>query len=129
MIVAIHQPHFVPWLGYLHRMAQVDLFVVLDHVQYEKANYQNRTRIRIENEARWLTVPVLQHSHDERILDKQIDNTLAPRRKWGRVHFETLRRAYGGAPHFGDYQDRLKRIFDTRWERLVDINAAMLDFL
>ena len=24
MIVAIHQPHFLPWLGYLHRMAQVD---------------------------------------------------------------------------------------------------------
>ena len=32
MLVAIHQPHYLPWLGYLQRMAQADLFVVLDHV-------------------------------------------------------------------------------------------------
>ena len=57
MIVAIHQPHFLPWLGYLHRMSRADLFVLLDHVQFERRNYQNRTRIRIEDEARWLTVP------------------------------------------------------------------------
>ena len=44
MIVAIHQPCYLPWLGYLQRMAQADLFVVLDHVQFERANYQNRTR-------------------------------------------------------------------------------------
>ena len=44
MIVAIHQPHYLPWLGYLHRMAQVDLFILLDHVQFERRNYQNRTR-------------------------------------------------------------------------------------
>ena len=36
MILAIHQPHFLPWLGYLHRMAQVDAFVLLDHVQFER---------------------------------------------------------------------------------------------
>ena len=59
MKVAIHQPHFLPWLGYLHRMAQADLFVLLDHVQFERRNYQNRTMIRMNGEARWLTVPVV----------------------------------------------------------------------
>ena len=44
MIVAIHQPHFMPWLGYLERMRRADLFIVLDHVQFERGNYQNRTQ-------------------------------------------------------------------------------------
>ncbi|MFL6564043.1 MAG: WbqC family protein, partial [Burkholderiales bacterium] len=59
MIIAIHQPHFLPWLGYLHRMAQVDAFVLLDHVQFERRNYQNRADILLEDEALWLTVPVV----------------------------------------------------------------------
>src|SRR5262249_11031495 len=60
MKVAIHQPCFLPWLGYLDRMARSDLFVLLDHVQFERRGYQNRTPIRMEGEQRWLTVPVVQ---------------------------------------------------------------------
>ena len=82
MIVAIHQPHFLPWLGYLHRMAQVDAFVLLDHVQFERRNYQNRTMIRMNDEARWLTVPVIQRSQKERIVDKQVDNRLEGPKWW-----------------------------------------------
>ena len=47
MLVAIHQPHYLPWLGYLQRMARADLFIVLDHVQFERGNYQNRTQVRV----------------------------------------------------------------------------------
>ena len=129
MLIAIHQPHFIPWLGYLHRMSQVEAFVLLDHVQYEKANYQNRTQIRVDGEARWLTVPLIQRSHDERIIDKEVDNRLAPKRKWGRVHFETLRRAYAGAPYFKTWLEPLRNLFEARWERLADLDRAMLDFL
>jgi hypothetical protein len=128
MKVAIHQPHYIPWLGYLHRLAQVDLFVVLDHVQFERRNYQNRTQIRLDGEARWLTVPVVQHSQKERIVDKQVDNRDAAR-PWGRNHFQTLRHAYREAPHFAHYAPALKQILDTPWERLVDLDAAMLEFL
>jgi hypothetical protein len=128
MIVAIHQPHFIPWLGYLHRMAQVDLFVVLDHVQFERRNYQNRSQIRLDGEARWLTVPVEQHSQKERILDKRVDNRDAER-PWGRTHFATLRHAYREAPYFSMFAPALKRIFEAQWQRLVDLDAAMLAFL
>jgi hypothetical protein len=59
MLVAIHQPNYFPWLGYLDRMAKADLFVVLDHVQFERRSYQNRIQILLEGEPRWLTVPVI----------------------------------------------------------------------
>jgi hypothetical protein len=129
LIVAIHQPHFLPWLGYLHRMASADLFILLDHVQFERRNYQNRTRIRINGAPRWLTVPVLQRSQKERIIDKEIDNREAGVRGWGPCHFTTLRHAYRGAAHYRQYAAALGRLLDARWERLVDLDQAALDFL
>jgi hypothetical protein len=127
MLVAIHQPHYLPWLGYLHRMAQVDMFIVLDHVQFERRNRQNRSEIRLEGEARWLTVPVLQRSQKELIVDKLIDNS--DPRPWGGIHFSTLRYAYRDAEHLRDYVGALRQILEARWERLVDLDRAMLDLL
>jgi hypothetical protein len=130
MIVAVHQPHFLPWLGYLDRMMKADLFVILDHVQFERRNYQNRTQIRLDGRAHWLTVPVRQRSQQERIIDKLVDNPPATdARAWGADHVRTLRHAYRDAPCLEDYAPTLRQILEARWERLVDLNQALLDFL
>ncbi len=127
MIVSIHQPHYLPWLGYLHRMAQVDLFIVLDHVQFERRNHQNRGQILLNGEPRWLTVPVLQRSQKERIIDKLVDNS--DPRAWGAIQFSTLRHAYREAMHFRTYAAALRAILEAHWERLVSLDAAMLELM
>jgi hypothetical protein len=130
VIVTVHQPHFMPWLGYLHRMAKADLFVILDHVQFERRNYQNRTMIRVNGEPRWLTVPVVQRSQKERIDEKEIDNGLqGTPRWWSTCHYQTLRHAYRDAPYMGEYAAELRRIFETSWGRLVELDDAVLGFL
>lgn len=130
MIVSISQPTFLPWLGYMHRMVQADLFIVLDHVQFERRNYQNRTRIRLENRERWLTVPVQQQSQQERIIDKLIANPEAEEtRWWGADMIRTLRHAYRSAPHLDVYLNTVKDIIESRPERLIDLDLEMLEFL
>ena len=129
MLVAIHQPHYVPWLGYLDRMARADLFIVLDHVQFERRNYQNRTMMLCEGESKWLTVPVVQLSQKECIVDKQVDNSEGGTRAWGPIHFKTLKYAYRKAPFFPLYAPRLQEILEARWDKLVDLDLAMLEFL
>jgi hypothetical protein len=126
VIVAVHQPHFLPWLGYLERMQNADLFIILDHVQFERRGYQNRTRIRMNDEARWLTVPMVQQSQSEIITDKLIDPDA---KDWGAKHFQTLRQAYRQAPHFKDFAAELQALLESRWDRLIDLNQATLDFL
>jgi hypothetical protein len=125
LIVTIQQPHYLPWLGYLNRMANADLFVLLDHVQFERRSYQNRTMVRVNGASKWLTVPVLQRSHKERILDKEID--------WsedvGKKHFLTLRHSYGECEHFAQYAGELRRIYAAKWRHLVELNDALLAFL
>lgn len=129
MLVAIHQPNYLPWLGYLDRMAKADLFVVLDHVQFERRNYQNRTQILLEGEPRWLTVPVVQLSQKERIIEKRVDNSEGGSRLWGPTHFKTLRYAYRKSPYFEHYAPRLREILEAPWERLLDLNLATMEFL
>lgn len=59
MRLALHQPHFLPWIPYFSRLAQVDVFVFLDDVQYRRTYFHNRCRIlSTTGKNRWLTVPV-----------------------------------------------------------------------
>ena len=129
MLIAIHQPHYIPWLGYLDRMAKADLFIVLDHVQFERRNFQNRTTIRLEGEPKLLTVPVVQRSQKETIIDKLVDNTEQGSRAWGPTHFKTLKYAYRKARFFDQYAPRLQQILEARWDKLLDLDLAMLDFV
>jgi hypothetical protein len=130
MIIAIHQPCFLPWLGYLDRMLKADLFIVLDHVQFERRNYQNRTRVLVDGQQHWLTVPVVQRSQQERIIDKRIDQPPADEKKWwGSKLYQTLRHAYRDAPYFDLYAPELLEILESRPDRLVDLNLSMLGFV
>jgi hypothetical protein len=128
MIVAAHQPNFIPWLGYFDKMRKADLFIVVDHVQMERQSYQNRVRIKTGEGERWITVPVIQESRAERIIDKRIDNSRAGRFRWGRKMFLTLKYSYQAAPHFRDYEAGLRDIFEANWDRLADLNGRLIEF-
>ena len=127
MIVAAHQPNLLPWLGYFDKMRKADLFVSVDHVQMERQSFQNRAQIKTGEGPRWLTVPVVQESRGERIIDKRVDNSRDGRFRWGRKAFLTMKYAYQATPHFGAYEEGLQRIFDSQWEQLVPLNETLID--
>lgn len=126
MILAAHQPNFLPWLGFFDRMRQADLFIYVDHVQFERQNYQNRTMIKTAEGARWITVPVYQRSQKERVVDKEVDNQAGGKHRWGRKAFLTMQYNYQAAPYYAHYARDLKNVFDARWDRLVDLNLYLL---
>lgn len=129
MIVAIHQPHFLPWLGYLDRMRQADLFILLDHVQFERQNYQNRVMVKTGQGPLWLTVPVFQDSQKDRIMDKRVNNQRGGRLHWGRKVSRSLAYAYKGAPYFDRYAPAFEEAFSARWDRLVELDRCLLELL
>lgn len=128
MIIAAHQPNFLPWLGYFDKMRKADLFLLVDHVQFERQNFQNRTMIKTGDGARWVTVPVKQNSRDERIADKMIDNSRQGRLHWGRKIFTTLKYAYQSAPYFNTYASGLAEIFEGQWEHIAPLNVRLIEF-
>jgi hypothetical protein len=129
VILAAHQPHFLPWLGYLDKMAQADVFVVMDDLQYERENYQNRQRLKLNHGAAWLTVPLERGTQSDRICDKRIVNGDKPRdhrEHWQTRTWNTLRTHYGKAAHWAAYAAELEDVFTRPWERLVELDLHML---
>ncbi len=128
MIVAAHQPHFLPWLGYLDKVAKSDVFVVMDDLQYETQNFQNRNRVKINHGTAWLTVPLVAGAQSDRILDKRIDNTgFGGRHHWQHRAWRTLEVHYGRAAHFGTYAAELRSLCTRRWDSLLELDLHVLD--
>lgn len=127
MIVAAHQPHYLPWLGYLDKVAKADVFVVMDDLQFEAQNYQNRQRLKLCGGAEWLTVPLHRGSQSDRIIDKKIENSANPRHHWQHRHWRTLVTHYGPAPFFKDYAEELEDVYTRPWENLIDLDLHMLN--
>ena len=91
--VAIHQPNYLPWLGYFAKIARADRFIFLDDVQFSKGSYTNRVQVLSAKGPRWLSVPVEVHLGDP--IAK-----VMPRPGWARSHADMLRNEYRQAAHF-----------------------------
>jgi hypothetical protein len=126
MIVAAHQPHFLPWLGYLHKIASADLFVVMDDLQFEAQNFQNRNRVKVNNGTTWLTVPLVRGSQRDRICDKRIADPANPKEDWRRRGWLTLTTHYAKAPHFRDYAPELEETFARTYGSLLELDLHLL---
>jgi len=122
MIVTIHQPQYLPWLGYFNKAYQADIFIILDNVQFKKNDWQNRNRIRTSQGCQWLTVPVL-HDHGQAINKVKLNNTT----HWRKAHFNALLMNYGKAPFFKNYIDFFESMYNKEWEYLADINIGFIE--
>jgi hypothetical protein len=126
MIVAAHQPHYLPWLGYLDKLAKADLFIVMDDLQFEAQNFQNRQRVKLPDGPAWLTVPLAHGAQTDRICDKEIEPSSSPKQCWRHRHFATLETNYRRAPYWSQYADQLREVYSRPWTRLVDLDFEML---
>jgi len=124
MVVSIHQPQYLPWLGYFDKIDRADVFVFLDNVQYKKNEWQNRNRIKTAQGSQWLTVPVLYH-FPERILEVEIN----ARVNWSRKHLQALRTNYAKARFFERWFPLFEALYKREWRRLVDLNVECVQCL
>jgi len=120
MIVSIHQPHFLPWMGYMNKVMNSDKFVWLDTVQFRKNYFQNRTKIKsIAGTPLWLTLPVHNHLGDL-ISDIRISESDWKKKIIGKVHAN-----YSKAPYYSKYSEGLYEVWaGCESDRLTDINLA-----
>jgi len=124
MKVAIHQPQYLPWLGYFDKIDQADCFVLLDDVQFKKNEWQNRNKIKTAAGWQWLTVPVL-HRFPQRICEVRINQT----DPWSRKHLQALTSNYSSAPFFDLHRTFFEEIYAREWTLLVDLNVAAITYL
>ena len=124
MIVAIHQPEYLPWLGFFKKMMNAELFVFLDDVQFRKKGWQNRNRIRINDGTTLLSIPVHTHSYPK-INEVTIDNE----KNWSIRHKKSILYNYARAPYFDEIKDFIESIFEKKFQYLVDLNTEIIKFI
>ncbi len=123
-VVSIHQPNYLPWIGYFHKMTYSDVFVFLDSVQYTPKTYTNRCFVLQGGRQTRLSIPVSTDRWDTPILEVRIDT-----REFAAKHLETMRHAYGRCGAFAEVMEVLEPHYRIGETNLADFNIGLITAL
>ena len=114
MKVAIHQPNFLPWMGYFYKIAQCDTFVFFDDVEYTKRSFIRRVKIHKphkQDEDKYLIVPLQKHSDFADICELK----LLVDSNWQRKIKAQIHQTYGKSPYYNQLESILDTFFTQSW--------------
>lgn len=119
----ISQPTYLPWIGYLRLVAQAEVFVFLDDVQFARRSWQSRNRILGPAGEVLLTVPVRKQPRETLIADITIDD----RQRWHEAHLSAIRDAYWKRPAFEEGYAFVDEVLRPRDGSLANLNIAIVE--
>jgi len=126
VIVSIHQPEHLPYLGYFNKMARCDKYIILDDVQFTKNNFQNRNKIIDKNNHEtWLSVPVEMKNHTQLLIK---DMKIANIANWQKKYIKTIEQIYSKHEYYHKYIEEIKSIIIKHNKYLIDLNMAFIYF-
>jgi hypothetical protein len=125
VILAAHQPVYLPWLGLFHKIALADLFCYFDIAQYQTKDYNNRNKIKTQSGDIWLSVPVESKNH----FQKSVGDIRIVPGSWQRKHLKSIQYAYQSAPHYRRYIEGLEAVLLGSFETLSALNLQILRWL
>src|SRR4030067_3735042 len=124
-IVALHQPNYIPWLGFFSKIKHADSFVILDNVDFDRRGITHRNKIRVPSGFTWLTIPVSKVT-----LGTSIQNIRLPESmEWQKLHWKTIERNYKKADYFYIYQDFFEKLYQEKFEYLWQLNERIIVFI
>ena len=123
LIVGIHQPNFMPWLGYFYKIWQSDIFIFLDDVQFIKtgSNYTNRVSINIDGQTHYITIPIRRGSGVQEINKSKFLNE-----KWKKKLIATLQNNYAKTPYFNENREFIFELINFEADNLSDYNIHFI---
>lgn len=118
--VAMHQSQYLPWPPYFRKMAQADVFILMDSVQYQKNGVQNRNQIHSANGPLWLTIPI------GGSLEQNICTKFPVNQQWRKKHIQSIRSSYSKTRFFSVHFDALADVIQSSGPDLHSINMALI---
>jgi len=123
--VCIHQPDFLPYLGFFHRLLFTDVFIILNDVQFLRRGWHHRDKIKTIDGEKWLTLSIKKGDYRQRI-----DQVILSENQgiWVANHLNLLKESYKKAPYFDGYFPKIRDIYLSGSIKMVDLNMAFLHF-
>lgn len=120
MVISIHQPDYIPYLGYFYKLAKSDKFVYLDDAQYSNDNMHNWNKIKTPQGELRLKIPVENHLGD-------LINAVRTRDelKWKDKQLKTIEMNYGKAPYFAEIFPQFKELLLKDYTDIAQMNIAI----
>lgn len=123
MIVSIHQPNYLPWIGYFYKICMADVFIFLNDVQFTKGDYINRVKIYSpQNQEQWLTIPISVKMHTK------IDNVMIDN-QWQLSHLKTIKQVYCKCKYFESIFNDIESILFKERQSLSSLNIALIKYI
>lgn len=117
MIVALHQPDFLPYTGFWFKMIKADGFVLAVHDQFQKRGYQRRVAMR----GTWASLQLVGQPVHVPI------STISVQEGWQDRVIDAIRGRYSGATHWRSRgPDLLDRIATCQGTTLVEVNVSLI---
>ena len=124
MKVAIHQPNYLPYIGYFQKMSKSDIFILLDIVQFSKDSFTQRTKIRTKTGWMWITIPI-----ERAYYFKQINEIPLPQNDvWKKRHMKAIMANYSKCPYYDDTFIQ-KYYLKKKFEKLHEFNEYGIYYL
>lgn len=117
MKVSIHQPQFLPYPGFFHKLSLSNIFVIMDDTQYDK-RFTNRNRIISSHGWNWITVPIIKEHKFFPNNRVKINNKIS----WKEEHWKKIFHIYVNSKFFNLYKDYFEKLYKKEWELLFDLN-------
>ncbi len=126
MIVAIHQPNFFPWIGYFDKIANSDIFIFLDDVQFPKKGgvWSNRVKLLIAGEARWVTATIDRKYHGFR---KTNEIYFLERDNWREKMLKSIETNYRKHPYYTETMKLMEPLILNPQDRLAVYNGTAIN--
>ena len=124
--VAIMQPYFLPYAGYFRLIAQTDIFVIYDCVQFPRRGWVHRNKlVDARGEEQWLTLPLKPAPQDVRIDDLAFADHAATQLAERLRPFPVAARRGAHAPLL----ERVRRVEGRPVDYIADLLEAACDLL
>lgn len=122
MKCVIMQPTYLPWSGYFNLIAQADVFVFLEDVQYERTSWQNRNRILVAGQPHWITVPAIRETLSQKLNTIQLDD----KQPWRKKHTRLLQQTYAKHLYGRELDELVSIINDMTITNLGTLNITLI---
>lgn len=125
MRLAIMQPYFLPYIGYLQLMNAVDKFVLYDDVNYINKGWINRNRLLVNGQEYLFTIPLKDASQNKLINEVCLSNDP----KWRGKLLKTIEQAYKKAPFYTTTFALTEKIIQLETDKVSDWIAGSFGVL
>lgn len=126
-IVVIHQPDFIPYLGFFDRLAKADIYVVFDNVQYVRSSrgWTSRDKIKTIKGEKWISISTQKADRDTPINQILLSDDTC----WKENNLNLIKENYRKCEYFNEIFPYIEKLYSFQCNRMMDFTLESIKML